>query len=161
MNIAVISNGTFSEEYYKEYFATCENTILTGVYSINDELPAEEKIDIIAVDYYNENIDKQRILYFSEQHPECLVIILADIDLSTDNFKKEENILKKFSVEYATCYNIKEKEYDAESFYDFAKIMIETKNECENTDTPFSANVIMWVVIFLAIVALGLIHYLH
>ena len=86
------------------------------------------------MDYYNQNINRERILYFSEQHPECLVIILADIDINTDNFKKEEAILRNFKVEYSSCYNIKNT--DADSFYEFAKIMIEWNNiflKCEKS----------------------------
>lgn len=159
MNIAVISNGTFSEEHYKTYFNSCDETKLICVCSIDDELP-DGHYDIIAVDYYNEKLNPSSINKFAENHPESIIIILADVDFDNDDFRKEEKILKKFSVEYATCYNIKDDE-DAKNFYDFAKIMIETKNECESVDAPFSTSVIAWILLFLAFVLLGLIHYFH
>lgn len=158
MNIAIISDGTFSDEYYKEYFSICKDTELIYVDSQKEELP-ETQIDVIAVDYYNENIDINRITYFSEQHPESLVIILADIDIDNDDFKKEERILKNFKVDYASCYNIKDT--NAESFYEFAKVMIETKNECENIESPFSTNVCLYVLAFIVLIILGILHYFH
>lgn len=158
MNIAVISDGTFSDEHYKDYFSTCKDTELIHVGSQKKELP-ETQIDVIAVDYYNENIDINKITYFSEQHPESLVIILSDIDINNDNFKKEERILKKFKVEYASCYNIKDTNADA--FYEFAKIMIETKNDCENIESPFNTSVCLYMLAFIALIILGILHYFH
>lgn len=159
MNIAVISDGTFSEEYYKEYFSSCEDTNLMCVCSIDDELP-DGNYDIIAVDYYNENLNPRSINKFTDNHLESIVVILTDFDFEGD-FKQQEKILKKFSIDYVTCFNIRDQRNSAKDFYDFANSMLDIKNEDENAESPFSANVIMWVVIFLAIVALGLIHYLH
>lgn len=159
MNIAVISSGTFSEEHYKTYFNSCDETKLSCVCSVDDELP-DGHYDVIAVDYYNENLNPHSIDKFVEKHPESIIIILADVDFEEDDLKKEEKILKKFCIEYATCFDIKEDE-DAKDFYDFAKIMIDTKKECESVDAPFTTNVIAWALIFLAFVLLGLIYYFH
>ena len=158
MNIAIISNGTFNEEHYKEYFNSCDDTKLCCVCSVDDELP-EGHYDVIAVDYYNENLSPDKLNYLSEQHPESVIIILVDIDFENDNFENEEKILKKFKIDFATCYNIKI--YDAKSFYDFAKTMIETKNECENGLAPETIRVVLWILAFVAFIILGLIHYLH
>lgn len=157
MNIAVISNGTFNEEHYKEYFNSCDDTKLCCVCSVDNELP-QGHYDVIAVDYYNENFSPAKLNYLSEQHPESIIMILSDVDFENDNFEKEEKILKRFSVEYSTCYNIKDS--NAKDFYDFAKIMIETKNECD-TDAPYSLSVILMVLGLIILIALGIAHYLH
>lgn len=157
MNIAVISNGTFNEEYYKEYFNSCDDTKLCCVCLVDDELP-EGDYDVIAVDYYNENFSPAKLNYLSEQHPESIIMVLSDVDFENDNFEKEEKILKKFSVEYSTCYNIKDS--NAKDFYNFAQEMINIKNECE-TEAPYSISVILSVVAIVALILLGILHYFH
>lgn len=159
MNIAVISNGTFSEEYYKEYFSSCEDTKLICVCSTDDELP-EGKYDVIAVDYYNESLNPHSIDKFADNHTESIVVVLADFDFEGE-FKQEEKILKKFSIDYVTCFNIKDERNSAKDFYDFAKSMIDIKNEDENAEAPISISVCLWVLAIVALIILGLIHYLH
>ena len=160
MNIAVISNGTFSEEHYKEYFSSYDDTKLICVCSPDDDELPEGEYDVIAVDYYNESLNPRSIDKFAENHPESIVVVLADFDFEGD-FKQEEKILKKFSIDYVTCFNIKDERNSAKDFYDFTQSMIDVKKEDENAEGPFSTSVILWVLAFLALVALGMIHYFH
>lgn len=167
MNIAVISNGTFSEEYYKEYFDSCNDIKLCCVCSIDEELP-KRQYDVIAVDYYNENLSPQKVNNLSEQHPESIIIILADVDFEYEDFDKEAKIMKKFTIDYLSCFNIKDNRYSNEDFYEFAKIMIETKNEDDanysppkwyNSELPVNVNLILSIIFIIVLILVSFYYF--
>ncbi|MDE6138891.1 MAG: hypothetical protein K2F57_05420, partial [Candidatus Gastranaerophilales bacterium] len=132
MNIAVISDGTFDEEFYKNFLEQGGNS-LACIIDKNSELP-EGEYDAILLDFYNEGLNVSKIRKLSDKYPEALFGILADIDDNPES-EKEVGLIKKFEVEFAFCFNVKTSE--PKELTDFINIMKDVKKECDEAVAPY------------------------
>lgn len=156
MNIAVISDGTFDEEFYKNFLEQGGNS-LACIIDKNSELP-EGEYDAILLDFYNEGLNVSKIRKLSDKYPEALFGILADIDDNPES-EKEVGLIKKFEVAFAFCFNVKTSE--PKDLTDFINIMKDAIKECDEAVAPYSISVCLRVLAIVALIILGLVHYFH